>query len=261
MAEIDLSSKSKKVSRKASSFKDNKWFKPTRIIVIFLVVLVVSYLLVVFGVGTCYMRRGADTEIPEVVGYTYQEAEMILKSHNLVAENAGEVDSNLPVGYVVEQSPAAGMVVREGRTIKLKVSSGTGLVHVPDLMGRSVRQAEIVLGKLGLYVGDVSEVHDETVPEGGIIDQTPKPHETIARGGKIDLLVSMGSEKATILVPSVVGLDVSSAQKQLAEFGLLLGEVVKEKHPETPSGKIIRQNPPMGSQIKKGDKINVVIAE
>lgn len=261
MAEIDLSGSKRKIRRKGGSLADKKWYGPVKWLVICVLVMVGSYLLVVFGIGSCYMRRGQDVEVPEVVGFTYEEAEQILMSHNLLAESAGEVDSNLPVGYVVEQSPAAGMTVREGRNIKLKISSGTGLVHIPDLSGRSVRQAEIVLSKLGLSIGDISEVHDEAVPEGGIISQTPEPHQTIARGGKIDLLVSLGSEKATILVPSVVGLDVSSAQKHLAEFGLLLGEVIKEPHPDVPPGKVVRQNPPMGSQTRKGDKINVVISE
>ncbi|RLC40096.1 MAG: hypothetical protein DRH44_07615 [Candidatus Coatesbacteria bacterium] len=223
-------------------------------------IIVGVYLLTVLIGGRIIMRRGDEVVVPDVVGLTYEEAEAILKQAYLTAVKGGEEESSYPPGFVVKQSPEAGMNVRKGRKITLRVSSGTGDIHVPNLVELPLRQAEMIIKRIGLTVGEIQEVHNDEVEAGAIIAQTPEPHLKVKRGTRVDLLVSLGSEEAFIIMPSIVGLDLQSASKALDEWGLRLGDITEEFNPNIPKGRIIRQTPPVGEQVKKGDQVNVVVS-
>jgi serine/threonine-protein kinase len=128
-------------------------------------------------------------------------------------------------------------------------------------VGRTVRQAELVLTRIGLTVGEVTDVHDDTVPKDHVIDQTPKAREKVNRGTKVNLLVSLGSEEVTILMPcNLIGPTVDEAAKALREYELSVGNVTTEPSMAVPAGRIIRQSPDIGEQAKKGEAVDLVIS-
>jgi serine/threonine-protein kinase len=206
------------------------------------------------------MNRGQEIEVPDVVGLSWEEAQAVLADHDLNPEKGGEKESNLPKDFVVEQNPEAGMKVRPKRRVVVILSTGSGKIHIPNLVGRTIRQAEMVLNRLGLSIGEINEVHSEDIEEGGIIAQTPPAHEIVERGDTIDLLVSLGPEEAWIIMPSVVGLDLKSAQNELNEWGLKVGEVIEVQSEDVIPGRVVRQDPEMGEQVKKGDKIDLFLS-
>ncbi len=221
-----------------------------------------GYLILVLGFGGVINKAQPPVVVPEVVGRTLEESEAILGEKGLVLENAGETkDSSLPAGYIVSQDPEPGMNSRKGRSVKVRVSAGLGEVHMPNVTGRTLRQAEIVLSRMNLKVAEVTEVHDDTVPKDHIIDQTPKPHKKVKPGSKVTLLVSLGSEEAEILMPvNVVGMTVDEAARTLKEYDLGVGNVTQEPSLSVPEGRILRQNPDIGMNVKKGDRIDLVIS-
>lgn len=219
-----------------------------------------SYLLMIIFGGMIFMKKGQEVEVPDVVGLSWEEAQAVLVDHELNPEKGGEKESNLPEGFVVEQNPEAGLKVRPERRVVLIVSTGSGTVHVPNLVGRTIRQVEMVLNRLGLMVGEINEVHSDEIEEGGVIAQTPEAHQVVERGEKVDLLVSLGPEEAWIIMPSVVGLDLKAAKKELNEWGLKIGEVMEVQSEEVIPGRIVRQSPEMGEQVKKGDEIDLYLS-
>ncbi|MGQ9707217.1 MAG: PASTA domain-containing protein [bacterium] len=218
------------------------------------------YIITLLVCGRVIMKRGDEVIVPDVVGLSYEEAEAILKQAELIAVKDGEEDSTYPPGFVVKQRPEAGLKVRKDRKVTLKVSSGTGEIHIPNLVGLPLRQAEMILKRIGLSIGEVQQITSDEVPEGNVISQSPEAHLKAKRGSKVDLLVSLGSEKAFIVMPSVIGLDLPSARKALDELGLKLGEITEEVNPNIPKGRIMRQSPPVGEQVKKGDEVDLVIS-
>jgi len=119
----------------------------------------------------------------------------------------------------------------------------------------------MILTRIGLSVGEVTDVHDDAVPKDHVIDQTPKARTKVKRGTKVNLLVSLGNEEATILMPvNLVGLTVDEAAKALKQYGLTVGEVSTEPSATVPAGRIMRQSPDIGTQIKKGDPVKVVVS-
>jgi serine/threonine-protein kinase len=74
-------------------------------------------------------------------------------------------------------------------------------------------------------------------------------------------LVSLGSEEAEILMPvNLVGMTVEEAAKALKEYDLGVGNVTQEPSLSVPEGRILRQNPDIGSNVKKGDRIDLVVS-
>ena len=226
------------------------------------VAIFLGYLIMVKGFGGCAGTERPETVVPDVIGHSVEEAEALIVERNLKLENAGEAkESSLPAGYIVSQEPEPGVTVKEGRTVKVRVSGGLGKIHMPNLVGNTLRQAERIISRNGLVLGEVTEVHDDAVPADHIIEQNPEPHKKIKRGAKVSLMVSLGSEEATILMPvNLVGMTVDEAAGALREYELAVGNVSSEPSTMVPEGRIIRQSPELGENVKKGDAIDIVIS-
>jgi beta-lactam-binding protein with PASTA domain len=237
-------------------------FRFLRLVAAALAAVVLGYLVLVVGFGRLFSAGGEEVAVPEIIGHNVDEGEKMLADAGLVMKEIGVAeDSSLPEGFIVEQDPEPGIQVRKGRTVKVRVSAGLAEVHVPNVIGRTLRQGELILTRIGLSVGEVTDVHDDTVPKDHVIDQTPKPREKVNRGTKVNLLVSLGSEEVTILMPvNLVGLTVDEAAKALREYELSVGNVTTEPSATVPAGRIIRQSPDIGTQVKKGEAVDLLIS-
>lgn len=67
--------------------------------------------------------------------------------------------------------------------------------------------------------------------------------------------------KDMVDIPNVNKISQSQAQKSLNSAGLRIGKISYEYSDTVPKGKVIRTEPPSGSQIKSGQKINLVISK
>lgn len=246
---------------------DNKAFKKglirflTQVGAGFIAILL-GYIILIKGFGGCAGTERPETVVPDVIGQSLEEAEALIVERNLKMENAGEAkESSLPAGYIVSQEPEPGISVKEGRTVKVRVSAGLGKIHMPNLVGNTLLQAERIISKNGLVLGEVTEVHDDTVPADHIIEQLPPAHEKVNRGTKVSLMVSLGSEEATVLMPvNLIGMTVDEAAGALREYELAVGNVSSEPSTTVPEGRILRQSPELGENVKKGDTIDIVIS-
>lgn len=98
----------------------------------------------------------APVAIPDVAGSgsTYASAAATLKSAGLVPAENDEYNSSIPSGQVISTTPASSSgLVPYGSTVTVNVSLGPQPVTVPNLVGKSVKQAESTLQGLGLVVG------------------------------------------------------------------------------------------------------------
>lgn len=143
------------------SFKQNRFFWLN----------VIAMIVVVIGVcwGTLlwldhYTHHGEAYVVPNVKNKSLEEARLAL--HNQKLEGL-VVDSSyvkgLPDGMVLDQNPAGGARVKEGRTIYLTVTtSKVPLVKLPDLIDNSsLRQAEAKLKAMGFRLTEPEYVSGE----------------------------------------------------------------------------------------------------
>jgi phosphatidylethanolamine-binding protein (PEBP) family uncharacterized protein len=90
--------------------------------------------------------------------------------------------------------------------------TATPQVAVPDVLGKSLVQAIVLLGEGGLTVGTVRELHVAAVPAGNIVYQDPVGGVEVAAGGAVDLVVSSGPESAEGETPT----DVEPMRQEVA---------------------------------------------
>ena len=130
--------------------------------------------------------------VPIVTGKTRIEAQVLLEKDGFDVGDVGEANSNAPRGTVIATRPAAGTQVSVPSSISLVLSRGEAAasLEMPNLMGRDVGAARVLLGQLG--VRDV-QVIDEPAGAGApgtIVGQTPVPNATILPGASVQIRVA-----------------------------------------------------------------------
>lgn len=100
--------------------------------------------------------HGNEITVPDLRKLTEEQVEEKLDDLDLEYVLLDTVDFNkdFPKYTVVKQDPLPGAKVKDGRKIYIKVNSaGFGLVTVPDLIEKTLRQAEPTLKALGFEIG------------------------------------------------------------------------------------------------------------
>ena len=131
------------------SFKNNRFFWLNIIGMVVAVIVVIQGTL--WGLSA-YTRHGESYAVPDVTNKTLEQARLLLEQNQLTGV---VVDSSyvrgLPSGVILDQTPAGGMRVKEGRTIYLTINTDkVPEVKIPDLIDNSsVRQAAAKLKAMG----------------------------------------------------------------------------------------------------------------
>lgn len=143
------------------SFKSNRFFWLNLVAMIIVVIAI--------ALGTLqwldnYTRHGEAVVVPNVKGLPMRQAENEIYKQSL---KAVAIDSSyvkgMPPGAILEQNPAGGSKVKEGRTVYLTINMDSApKVSVPDIMDNSsLRQAEAKLRALGFRVTEPEYISGE----------------------------------------------------------------------------------------------------
>jgi serine/threonine-protein kinase len=129
--------------------------------------------------------------IPGVIGMS---RELALNALEQAGFDAGEVTqrpSNDPLGAVIDSRPRPGTQAPIPSTVALVLSAGPTTVVVPDVVGRSLADARLLLRQVGLAVGDVQwglgAVADASA---SVVSQSPPAGAQAASGSRVNLSVA-----------------------------------------------------------------------
>ena len=148
-------------------------------------------LLVLLGGGAYALTRetNENVEVPDLVGASsIEDAQRIAGGDLEVVEGDG-VESQEPIGTVVEQDPAAGETDVEGSTISVDVSEG---VNLPDVRGETREEAVRILEGAGFEVEEESE-ESSAENEGSVTEQDPQGGKTAEAGTSVTITVGAGA--------------------------------------------------------------------
>jgi len=145
-----------------------------------------------------YTQHGKAVEVPDVRGISVEKAEPFFTKINL---NYSVVDSvfnkNASPGSIVETTPPVGSMVKEGRTIFLKVNSFLPqLITIPEVKDTSQRQAFATLRSLGfenISIKIVPGVYKNLVIGIESKGVTMEAGQRVPANTSLSLLVSSGS--------------------------------------------------------------------
>jgi serine/threonine-protein kinase len=93
---------------------------------------------------------------------------------------------------VFDQQFAEGTNLRKGQSIGISVSigKGGGDIEVPDLIGKSLSEARIILSGSSLTVGKINYQISSTLLPNTVLDQYPAPGNKLNSGNTVDLFIT-----------------------------------------------------------------------
>ncbi|RXG12960.1 PASTA domain-containing protein [Leeuwenhoekiella aestuarii] len=115
---------------------------------------------------------------------------------NYVVIDSSNYNPDYPTFSVIEQNPAAGKFVKEGRKIYLVLNpSGFREIEIPQLVGRTQRQVEPTLLALGFKIGKIDyrdHISPDEVLELRHDGQTIQAGDALRKTSVIDMVVGNG---------------------------------------------------------------------
>lgn len=169
-------------------------------------------------------------------------------------------DEKTQEGYVFEQSVKEGETIPADQEIVLKVSAGAEEVDVPEVTNYEDAQAVTLLQEAGFEVSHAYDYSDD-VEKDKVIKTEPAGGTKAAKGSKVIVTVSNGSEKKEVEVPNLGGLTEAQARDSLSSKKLSAGNVTHENSDSVAAGMVISQNPARGTTVTEGDSVDFVISD
>jgi eukaryotic-like serine/threonine-protein kinase len=131
-------------------------------------------------------------------------------------------------------------------------------VKVPNLVGRTVAEAETEANSLGLILMVENKFYSDKIAAGRIVSQYPAPGSQVRRGWRVRSAESMGAQKSDI--PNLLRQSSRAAEINVSRRGLEVASVAVVRIPDVPPGQVIAQNPPAHAGGISSPKINLLVA-
>ena len=201
------------------------------------------------------ISKGAERYlIPSLVGLTPEAAVNLLAKSPIKVGDLTEVFSDqAPKGFVISSSPAAGEKVKRDAVVDLLISKGIETIDVTSYVGKSADQALNELTEGGFDVSTVDQF-SESVLAGAVITQVPSGGAPLAKGTKITLTVSKGSQY--VFIPNVFSLTEAKARAALSDLEL---KVVVKKIGVKKVKSVTNISPKVGTKVKRGSTVTITV--
>jgi len=209
-----------------------------------------------------YVQKGKTTKVPDVIGMSIEDAKQKIKDAGLDPKEAEyKNDKRYKIGTVTMQNPTAESEVKRDRGVYLTISGGEELVDVPNLKGKSVREAAFNLEKYNLKLGTISYEPSEEIFANTIIRQEILPGSKIRSANLINVTVSQGRSTDKHPVPDVTLKTINEAEKILTDNGFRIGKTTYQTNIDILPNTVIEQSPRAGELAQLGQPIDLIIAQ
>jgi beta-lactam-binding protein with PASTA domain len=210
-----------------------------------------------------FFVRGKSIPTPNLIGKSISDARAICSDLGIVLAvdpNAARHADRVVAGAVVWQNRAAGPAnfVKRGTRLRVGVSLGPLVLHVPDLATTSARTALLRLGQQALRLGNLAYTDEGSVR--GVVAEDPPIGTVVAAQTPVSLLIGVPPAPRVFVMPDLIDLPLELVRPALEEKGLAVSNVRFEAYPGIADGIIIRQYPLRGAPVSARDAITVVVS-
>lgn len=214
-------------------------------------------LVVVIGLISFLILSERKTVIPtapeEAEPYSNSACDLFIEE-DLECITTWEFSDSVKSGELVSQSLPAGERVEKKTKIELLYSLGADEVTIPNFTGMKMNEAEEVVEELGLKMGDVEIVEDDSLETDLVISSSLEPGEVVRHGTTVNFTISSGD----FIMPDWVGQTLEAVEIEAQEMRLELTYV--EEDSEGASGLVLRTEPAAGETTNDRD-VTVVISK
>ena len=160
--------------------------------------------------------------VPDIKGSTVESAEIILGNNGFIlGTTKEEFSETVPAGEIIGQDPLVNTSMPKGSAVNVVVSKGPEIVLsiVPDMKGRTQREAQALLEAVGLTIGEVKTVPTGDEAQGGrIVEQSLPTATEVKEGTKVNITLY---EYTEVKLPSnLIGKTAGEAVTALKALGL-----------------------------------------
>lgn len=203
--------------------------------------------------------------VPDVTNVAEGKAKIKIENAGLrVGTVKRQHSDSIGAGKVIETTPSAGDSVAKGKSIDLIISSGAGMVKVPNVVNMDYDKAAQKLEKLGFDVIRKNQ-YSSDVASGNVISQSiaagvqVKPKQTT-----ITLFVSQGKlqkpKSTMITLKNLKNYSLTSAQDYAKDNGLTLQ--INEEYSDTiDKGMVISTQPAAGTKVERGSTVTIKVSK
>ncbi len=216
------------------------------------------------------LSLGAKTiDCPDITGKDVRDvAFTIQKEGFLIGKKSYVFSETIPSDIVISQTPEGGKPAPKGAQIDLLISQGRAntSVKVPNLVGRRIESAKIVLSKINLETGKIGYEKKAGTASGIVLAHEPAPGASAADKTAVNFIVCDNSDTpagqsgdAVIIKSDGVKMEANESNLIKIEAGSkeIPAPLIEDKTAAPDSGKI--NTPPADDGDKKIEIIKFIV--
>ncbi|GAA3948731.1 Stk1 family PASTA domain-containing Ser/Thr kinase [Gordonia caeni] len=217
-------------------------------------------LVLVLGVGlfawSPWNSAGDLIAVPKVTGLAADAAKDNLEQAGFSVKELSEPSLDVSAGNATRTAPGNDVPTRKGSEVTLYVSSGPERRPIPDLRGKTVREATDTLRGLG-FTEIKNEKTDSTAAlKDKVVRTTPNTGSEAAVNTTVVVFVGTGPKEVS--VPDLIGQTEAEARTTLEQMGLEIAVVQGDS--ERPAGQVVSTSPSSGETVTVGSVVQVTIS-
>jgi hypothetical protein len=136
----------------------------------------------------------SKVEVPNLVNISEEEARKVAADSGLGVLVVGEThDAGIKATYIISQDPKGGVMVSENTLVK--VIQSLGPLTVPNLVGLSLQDAQVVLESRGFKVGEIIYRDLPEYRENTVVETDPSYGSKLSSGDAVNLVVAKASSE------------------------------------------------------------------
>ena len=206
--------------------------------------------------------HGREVEVPMLAGKTKDEAEQLLKNRGLKLKvSSSRFSPEVAEGRVLSQIPSSGTKMKVDRTVKVLLSLGQQRFAVPNLLGNSLRAAQLTLAQRRFTLGNTLYTHMPDGEAATVVYQSPKPGTQEGSDPSVNILISLGPPAQYFIMPDLIGKPAEIVSARARNEGFHLGKVNYRKYPGVEPGVVIQQKPQAGYRLTKSDVLFLDVSQ
>lgn len=206
--------------------------------------------------------RGREVVVPELIGKTQGEADKIIADSGLVMRiSSKRFSEDVPEGQVLAQIPPEGTRLKTNRTVRVLLSLGGRKFPVPNLVGTSLRTAQLSLDQRRLSLGSTLYAHTPEGEPGTVAYQSPRPGTQEGADPSVNILISLGPSVEYYIMPDLIGQPAEMVSSRARTEGFQIGKMTFRRYPGVPRGVVIQQKPQAGHRLSKSDIILMEVSQ
>lgn len=208
-----------------------------------------------------YVKHSDTVKVPKVTGMNYIEAKKLIEEAGLeIKQGDVKYDENIPIGMILDQNPPSEETVKYGRRIYVTMSGGEQLAEVPNLKGRSLRDAKFSLEQRGLKLGETVRKNTNEYPADVVISQIIQPGSKVKKNSSLDLILSDGPLAGDLKIPGLTGKTLEEAKKIISDSKLKLGKITYQTNNDIPPGQVIDQYPKFDKSANENTAVDLFVS-